>query len=131
MYEASESFRTLDFMVHTQLYVSQILLQIIMGTLVPVGLLALVQVVKLGEILRRRIYGLAAALTLIGIFAMRWNVVIGGQLFSKSFLGYTTYKMAFAAREGLLPAVALLILPFLILWGLLKLLPPWAEQKAG
>jgi hypothetical protein len=37
----------------------------------------------------------------IGIFAMRWNVVIGGQLFSKSFLGYTTYKMAFATREGL------------------------------
>jgi len=26
---------------------------------------------------------------------MRWNVVIGGQLFSKSFLGYTTYKMEF------------------------------------
>ena len=61
----------------------------------------------------------------------RWNVVIGGQLFSKSFLGYTTYKMAFAEREGLLPAIALLILPFPILWGLLKLLPPWAEQKAG
>ena len=38
---------------------------------------------------------------MIGIFAMRWNVVIGGQLFSKSFLGYTTYKMAFATREGL------------------------------
>jgi Ni/Fe-hydrogenase subunit HybB-like protein len=129
MYEASESFRTLDFMVHTQLFMSQIVVQIILGTLVPVALLALVQVVKLGEILRRRIYTLAATLTLIGIFAMRWNVVIGGQLFSKSFLGYTTYKMAFAAREGLLPAIALMILPFLILWGLLKLLPPWAEQK--
>ena len=38
---------------------------------------------------------------MVGIFAMRWNVVIGGQLFSKSFLGYTTYKMAFATREGL------------------------------
>lgn len=129
MYEASESFRTLDFMVHTQLYVSQIVVQIILGTLVPVALLALVQVVKLGEILRRRVYTLAATLTLIGIFAMRWNVVIGGQLFSKSFLGYTTYKMAFAAREGLLPAIGLMILPFLILWVLLKLLPPWAEQK--
>jgi Ni/Fe-hydrogenase subunit HybB-like protein len=128
-YEASESFRTLDFMVHTQLFMSQIVLQIVLGTLVPIGLLAFVQVVKLGAILRRRIYTLAATLTLIGIFAMRWNVVIGGQLFSKSFLGYTTYKMAFAAREGLLPAIALLILPFLILWGLLKLLPPWADQK--
>jgi Ni/Fe-hydrogenase subunit HybB-like protein len=129
MYEASESFRTLDFMVHTQLFMSQIVLQIIVGTLVPVGLLGLVQVVKLGALVRRRIYTLAAALILTGIFFMRWNVVIGGQLFSKSFLGYTTYKMAFAAREGLLPAIALLILPFLILWGLLKLLPPWAEQK--
>ena len=37
---------------------------------------------------------------------MRWNVVIGGQLFSKSFLGYTTYKMEFATREGLLPAIS-------------------------
>ena len=129
MYEASESFRTLDFMVHTQLFMSQIVLQIVLGTLVPIGLLAVPQVVKLGASVRRGIYTLAAALTLVGIFFMRWNVVIGGQLFSKSFLGYTTYKMAFAAREGLLPAIALLILPFLILWGLLELLPPWAERK--
>jgi predicted membrane protein len=58
---------------------------------------------------------------------MRWNVVIGGQLFSKSFLGYTTYKMAFATREGLLTAIALLILPFIILSVLVKLLPPWPD----
>ncbi len=128
-YEASESFRTLDFMLHTQLFTSQIVVQIFLGTVFPIGLLAFVQVVRLGEMLRRRIYTLAAAFTLIGIFAMRWNVVIGGQLFSKSFLGYTTYKMAFAAREGLLPAIALLILPLPILWGLLKLFPPWEEQK--
>jgi ABC-type glycerol-3-phosphate transport system permease component len=42
-------------------------------------------------------------------------VVIGGQLFSKSFLGYTTYKMSFATREGLLPALILLLLPLVIL----------------
>jgi Ni/Fe-hydrogenase subunit HybB-like protein len=128
-YEAGESFRTLDFMVHTQLFASQIVVQIFLGTVLPIGLLAFVQVVRLSELLRRRIYTAAASFTLIGIFAMRWNVVIGGQLFSKSFLGYTTYKMAFAAREGMLPAIALLILPLLILWGLLKLFPPWEEQK--
>ena len=70
-------------------------------------------------------------LTLIGIFAMRWNVVIGGQLFSKSFLGYTTYKVAFAAREGLLPAIGLMILPFVIVVVLVKLLPPWAGREAS
>jgi predicted membrane protein len=59
---------------------------------------------------------------------MRWNVVIGGQLFSKSFLGYTTYKMQFATREGLLTAIALLIAPFGILWALVHLLPPWVDD---
>jgi Ni/Fe-hydrogenase subunit HybB-like protein len=128
IYEADESFRSLDFMVHTRLYMSQIVLQIFLGTLFPIGLLALTQVVKLTENARKGIYVLAGMATLMGIFAMRWNVVIGGQLFSKSFLGYTTYKLSFATREGLLPAVVLMILPFVILWGLVKLLPPWAKE---
>jgi hypothetical protein len=57
-------------------------------------------------------------------------VVIGGQLFSKSFLGYTTYKMGFATREGLLPAILLLLLPLGILAVLVKLLPPWQDGSA-
>ena len=81
--------------------------------------------------MRKRIYVLAGCLTLIGIFAMRWNVVIGGQLFSKSFLGYTTYKMGFVTKEGLLAAIVLTILPLVILWVLVKLLPPWPEEEDG
>lgn len=127
IYEADESFRSLDFMVHTRLWTSQVIIQILMGTVTPIVLLGLTQILKLTETARKRIYGLAGSLTVIGIFAMRWNVVIGGQLFSKSFLGYTTYKMGFATREGLLTAIVLMILPFLILWVLVKLLPPWPD----
>ena len=130
MYEADESFQSLDFMVHTRLWTSQVLIQIIAGTAVPLALLALAQVVRLSEPRRRLLYAVAGTLTMIGIFAMRWNVVIGGQLFSKSFLGYTSYKLAFATREGLLPSIGLLILPFVILWGLVKLLPPWTAADA-
>src|SRR5208337_2306191 len=83
IYEADESFRSLDFLVHTKLYMSHIVVQIVLGTVVPIALLALTQVVRLGEMTRKRIYALAGCLTLVGIFAMRWNVVIGGQLFSK------------------------------------------------
>ena len=129
-YEADESFRSLDFMVHTRLWTSQVVIQICLGTLVPLAVLAATQLWTFGEVLRRRLYLGASILTLIGIFAMRWNVVIGGQLFSKSFLGYTTYKLQFAAREGLLPALALLILPFALFFVLVKLLPPWQESKA-
>ena len=128
IYEADESFHSLDFMVHSRLYISQIVVQILLGTVLPIALLGLTQVAKFTEIARKRIYISAGCLTLIGIFAMRWNVVIGGQLFSKSFLGYTTYKMGFVAKEGLLPAIVLAVLPLFILWALVKLLPPWAEK---
>jgi Ni/Fe-hydrogenase subunit HybB-like protein len=131
VYEADESFRALDFMVRTQLYTSQIVIQIIVGTLVPLSMLALAQLFRLTEKARRWIYATAGTLTLIGIFAMRWNVVIGGQLFSKSFLGYTTFKMEWATREGLLPAVLLLVLPFVILAVLIRLLPPWTAERHG
>jgi Ni/Fe-hydrogenase subunit HybB-like protein len=127
IYEADESFRSLDFMVHTRLWTSQVIIQIILGTVTPIALIALTQVVKLPDTIRKRIYAVAGCLTVIGIFAMRWNVVIGGQLFSKSFLGYTTYKMGFATREGLLTAIILILLPFAILWVLVKLLPPWLD----
>ena len=130
MYEADESFQSLDFMVHTRLWTSQVLIQIIAGTAIPLALLALTQLFRFSEIRRRVLYGTAGTLTLIGIFAMRWNVVIGGQLFSKSFLGYTSYKLEFATREGLLPSIVLMILPFVILWVLVKLLPPWSPADA-
>ena len=125
VYEAGESFRSLDFMVHTRLFFSHVVLQILLGTILPICVFAMTQVRKFSDAVRQRMYVFAGAMTLIGIFAMRWNVVIGGQLFSKSFLGYTTYKLEFATREGLLPAIALMVLPLFILWGLVKLLPPW------
>jgi len=130
IYEADESFRSLDFMVHTKLYMSQIVVQIILGTVTPIVLLAITQVIHVGEELRKGVYAVAGLLTLVGIFAMRWNVVVGGQLFSKSFLGYTTYKLGLITREGLLVAVALTMLPFIILWVLVKLLPPWPEKTS-
>jgi predicted membrane protein len=116
-------------MVHTRLFVSQIVLQIVVGTLAPIALLASARIVESAR-LRRLVYIVAGILTLVGIFAMRWNVVIGGQLFSKSFLGYTTYKLEFATREGLGVSLLLLILPFLLLAGLVRFLPPWSTTSA-
>ncbi len=128
IYEADESFRSLDFMVHTRLWTSQVLIQILLGTVLPITVLFVVQMTKFSDRLRKRIYAVIGCLTLIGIFAMRWNVVIGGQLFSKSFLGYTSYKMGFATREGLLVSIFLGLLPFCILWVLVKLLPPRHDE---
>ncbi len=129
IYEADESFRSLDFMVHTRLFFSQVVLQILLGTVLPILALGYIQIFNVPEKLRRIAYAVSGCLTIVGIFAMRWNVVIGGQLFSKSFLGYTTYKIDLIGHEGELIAAALLILPFFILAVLMKILPPWMEEK--
>ncbi|MCR4373926.1 MAG: polysulfide reductase NrfD [Acidobacteria bacterium] len=129
LYEADESFRALDFMVKTRLFTSQIIVQILLGTFVPILLLALVQFKRFSDPVRRLIYSVSGVLTLIGIFAMRWNVVIGGQLFSKSFLGYTTYKLEFATREGALSAIIFMIAPLVILAVLIRIFPPWPAQE--
>jgi len=79
---------------------------------------------------RRTIYFVAALLVQVGIFSTRWNVVIGGQLFSKSLRGLTVYKLQLFGMEGLFVAIALLVLPFLVLWALVKILPPWDEAES-
>jgi Ni/Fe-hydrogenase subunit HybB-like protein len=126
---ADESFRSLDFMLHTRLFFSQVVLQIAIGTVVPILTIGFIQIFHVPEKVRRLAYAVCGCLTIIGIFAMRWNVVIGGQLFSKSFLGYTTYKLDLISREGELVAAGLLILPFIILAFLIKILPPWPERQ--
>jgi len=92
--------------------------------LVPLAILVMIQVFNLDEELRKLLYFVSVILIQVGIFSTRWNVVIGGQMFSKSFLGLTTYKMELVGIEGLVTALGLLILPFIVLAVLMKILPP-------
>lgn len=59
---------------------------------------------------------------------MRWNVVIGGQLFSKSLRGFTQYAPALRGHEGILTAAGLLALPFVILALEARLVPIWPDS---
>ena len=90
--------------------------------LVPLLLLGGMQLFRkrVAELNRKRIYFACAMLILIGVLAMRWNVVIGGQLFSKSLRGFMSYKMEFAGHEGWLLALVILSLPFIILTFFVK-----------
>ena len=39
--------------------------------------------------------------------------------------------MGLVTREGLIVAIVLTVLPLVILWVLVKLLPPWPEKKSS
>ena len=65
---------------------------------------------------------------MIGVLAMRWNVVIGGQELSKTMKGLLTFTPELFGRESLFTVLMISICPYVLLWGVTKLLPPWNEK---
>ncbi|MFC1661895.1 hypothetical protein ACFL3S_10675, partial [Gemmatimonadota bacterium] len=138
LYESEESIAILGQLVESRLFISLIVLQIAVGTVVPLVLLFLLSpalkkggFITVAPELRWVVYLATAVLVQIGIFSIRWNVVIGGQLFSKSLRGLTTYKVELFGTEGLAVTIGFLVLPLLLLWALVKLLPPWLDARPG
>jgi len=123
IYSAEEGFQVIQYMAREKLFYTLSVGQVAFGTLVPLLLLGLLQLIRrrVPELWRRRMYFGSAALILTGVLAMRWNVVIGGQIFSKSLRGIMSYKMEFAGLEGWFMGAALFLLPFIILTILVKL----------
>ena len=129
IYEAEESFDILHMLVNGRLYITLFGFQITLGMIIPMLSLGALQIFKAREKVRKTIYLSTGLMVLFGIFFMRWNVVIGGQLFSKGFHGFTNFKLGLAGTEGLFMAIVWMVLPFLILAFLLWLLPPWKKQE--
>jgi len=123
IYGAEEGFQLLRQLATEKLFYTLNVGQALLGTAVPLLLLGTLQVLRrrIPELARKRMYFASAALILLGVLAMRWNVVIGGQLFSKSLRGFMSYKMDFAGMEGWFMGAVLLALPFIVLTVLVKL----------
>jgi Ni/Fe-hydrogenase subunit HybB-like protein len=129
-YESNGEWHVVAALIRTRLAVSYGLIQLLIGSVIPLVLLPLVFWPQLGRRSLFLVSTVSALLVLVQVFAMRWNVVIGGQLFSKSWRGFVTYDVAWLGREGLLAAGIVLILPLVALWIAGRLLPIWTPSKA-
>jgi Ni/Fe-hydrogenase subunit HybB-like protein len=123
LYQSEESVKILGKLITHKLFMSLFVLQILIGMFIPLGILIVAKWRKLNDDGRKLLYFTAVILIQLGIFSTRWNVVVGGQLFSKSFRGLMAYKMEVMGIEGFLTAIVLLALPFVILAVLVRVLP--------
>ncbi|MDP2729475.1 MAG: NrfD/PsrC family molybdoenzyme membrane anchor subunit [Dehalococcoidales bacterium] len=128
LYESEESWGIISQLITQKIGISYFGIQFIMGAVVPLLTLAFVELGVVGEDTRTSLRFLAASLVLIGVFAMRWNVVIGGQLMSKSLRGFSSYTPPLLGLNGLIMAALLMGLPFIILAAIIYLIPPWQEE---
>jgi predicted membrane protein len=129
IYESDESFEIIKLLVSGKLYLTLFISQGLFGTIIPLVTLAFLQFYKRAIRIRKTLYLVVSILVLIGVYSMRWNVVIGGQLFSKSYSGFTSFKLGLIGLDGTLMAAFWLLLPVGILAFLLWLLPPWKMVK--
>jgi Ni/Fe-hydrogenase subunit HybB-like protein len=122
-YSAQEGFHVMEYMAQEHLFYTLSIGQLLVGTLIPLLALGTLQVIRkyIPESIRKRIYFTCSAFVLLGVLAMRWNVVMGGQFFSKSLRGVMSYKLEFAGAEGWFLSLVLMSLPFIILTVLIKL----------
>ena len=114
-YKQTEEWEVLYELIDQKLMLSYVVLQFLVFSLVPFFMLAVTALFNLREPLAHALIWTSATMLLFQVLLMRWNVVIGGQLLSKSMRGFTSYLPGLWEKEGLIVAAVIFTLPFFIL----------------
>jgi Ni/Fe-hydrogenase subunit HybB-like protein len=126
-YTAVRSWDILRRVIYEHDFMNIFIFQYTLGNLLPFILLLLP-----GLTIRRAF--ISVILVLFGVFMMRWNVVIGGQAFSLSFMGFMRYSLPIiphdmeTLKEGVMGALIVFCSPFVFFWILNKIVPVFKES---
>ncbi len=126
-YEAGGEWPVIQALLTEHLAFSFGTVQVLVGSLIPLVLLLLAFPRRVPTMCLSLSSCLASVLVLVQVFAMRWNVVIGGQLFSKSFRGFVDYEVPLYGREGGIAVGVILLMPLVLLWVTSMILPLWQD----
>ena len=127
VYKGREGIEMIVEYVTGRLLVPFFVLQFSIGAVIPIAVLS--YMVWRGTTGKALIVGVtvSALLVLFQVWMMRWNVVIGGQEIAKTGKGLLSYQLVLLHREGLLTAVAVAVAPLLLLWAMVRVLPPFTK----
>jgi Ni/Fe-hydrogenase subunit HybB-like protein len=128
-YTAVKSWDILRRIIYERDFFKIFILQYGLGNLVPFIIFKMP-----GLTIRRALVG--TLLVLMGVFMMRWNVVIGGQAFSASFSGFMEYSLPIwpstieLFKEGLFGALSVIITPFVLFFLVTRVLPVFGVKDS-
>ena len=129
-YMAAHHWHTLEALLWGPLYNSFWGAQVKVFSVIPFLLLGFLCLFNLKDRTIKFLSPIASLMIVIQVFLMRWNVVIGGQLMSKSEKGATYFHPEWFEKEGILAALIIMGLPFVILYIMNKILPFWVLEEA-
>jgi Ni/Fe-hydrogenase subunit HybB-like protein len=129
-YMATHHWHTLEALYSGPLFTTFWVYQVGIFSVIPFFLLMAMSLIKFKDGLLLFLAPIVSLMILIQVLLMRWNVVVGGQLMSKSERGATTFHPMWLEKEGILPAIIIMIAPVIILWVIGKVLPFWQTEEA-
>lgn len=130
-YMATHHWHTLHELLWGPLFGSYWIGQVLIFSVIPFLLLGWLSLVRVSDRLLGILAPVVSLMILIQVFLMRWNVVIGGQLMSKSGRGSVFFRPEWLEKEGILASLVIMILPIIILYLLGKIFPFWNEDRAS
>ncbi|MEK7873005.1 MAG: NrfD/PsrC family molybdoenzyme membrane anchor subunit, partial [Chloroflexota bacterium] len=131
VYKGREGVEMILEYVSGPLLVPFFILQFSIGALIPIAVLS--YMIWRGTTGKALIVGVTVSALLVQfqVWMMRWNVVIGGQEIAKTGKGLLSYQLVLLHREGLLTAVSVAVAPLLLLWAMVRVLPPWENAATS
>jgi len=128
-YMATHHWHTLEALYSGPLFTSFWVAQVGIFSVIPFVILMALSLIKFKDSILLFLAPIVSVMILIQVLLMRWNVVVGGQLMSKSERGATSFHPMWLEKEGILPAVIIMIAPIVILWIIGKVLPFWQDEE--
>lgn len=126
-YTAVKHWDILKSVIYERDFFQIFILQYTLGSIVPLIIFLIP-----GLTIRRAMIGLL--LVLLGVFMMRWNVVIGGQSFSLTLSGYMHYIPPIIPtswetfKEGVFGALSVMVFPFVLFFFFKKIFPVFGNS---
>ena len=128
-YMATHHWHTLDALYSGPLFNTFWVAQVGIFSVIPFILLMFMSLIRFKDSILLFFAPIVSVMILLQVLLMRWNVVVGGQLMSKSERGATTFHPMWLEKEGILPAIIIMIAPVVILWIIGKILPFWMDDE--
>lgn len=98
-------------------------------SVIPLLLLGALCLIRMKDSLFVGLSAVVSFILLLQVLFMRWNVVIGGQLISKSARGYTEFHPEWFDKEGIIAVIVVMSIPFVLLFILGRIFPFWFEEE--
>jgi Ni/Fe-hydrogenase subunit HybB-like protein len=122
-YESGHHWAIIEPLLNGPLFGSYIITQVLVLSVIPVILLGYVTLSRIKEKKMLYLANLGSLMLVLQVLFMRFNVVVGGQLISKSERGFVDYHWEIFGGEGVLVSATILAAPFVTFYLISRFIP--------